>query len=160
MPKSQYDLGYLLETLAEDRRATLSAICEKAEELGFVPTVTAMDEHARDWKCDCVKPKVKPKRALCIVRVKDGDWSAKLCLDHVEQYDSALNEASPRVKAQLCAAPKCGSHGGSCKGAVYFVVDGVRTPKCRMALTVKDLEAEDVLSVLRLLQMEATARPG
>lgn len=119
---------------------------------GFTPTCTRVKDTSENWKCEYARK--LPRQTLCALLVKDGQWSIRCKLYSIADYQDALADCTPTVRACLSKSGNCGSHAGGCKGALTFTLEGQTLSKCRHALVFRNLELPDADSLLGLLRRE------
>ncbi|BCN30376.1 hypothetical protein [Anaeromicropila herbilytica] len=107
-----------------------------------------------DWSC--VYTSIKNKKVLMSLHVEQEKLSAKLNLQHINEYMSLVAELPNKIRDSISINGwDCGHCNPSCSGGFSFELDGKAYNKCRCGSFIfEDITDEDVQSCKKLLSQE------
>ncbi len=107
-----------------------------------------------DWSC--VYTNIKNKKVLMSLQVNQEKLSAKMNLQHINQYMPLVTEQPNKIQESIRSNGwDCGHCNPGCSGGFSFEMDGKAYNKCRCGSFVfEDITIEDVQSCKKLLGQE------
>jgi hypothetical protein len=149
--KEKLNFQDISQSLNIEMKASVEDLNTFMVSLGCVAKITVMGKKENDWKCEYVKG----KNVLLILRITNGQWSARLKLFHLLVYEHILKKCNEHfIKTLLSNSKDCENHGGGCEGPISFSVESKRYSKCRHYFLVKNIMNEDIENIKMLIERE------
>ena len=154
---TNYDFYEIINSLDNNAKNMVKKLHKYVISLDYKSKISTMGKKPNDWKCEYIKN----KNVLCILRIKNNQWSIRCKLFNLPKYNCVLEECNEHfIETLLKNSKNCGNHGGACKGPIEFSIEGKKHSKCRHFFMLTELIDKDIDDLIKLFERESCQPPA